>query len=80
MKLALFLSGMAIVSYLVLAYNNQVPVPDSSILTGSADHAATKVGGFGSFLYDWLSNVNGKDVGGVGLGGIGGFFVGWKMA
>lgn len=80
LKITLFICGMVIVGYLVLAYNHLLPELNPKTLTDGASVATGHVNDFGAFVLDWLSKVDGMNVGGVGLGATAGFFVGWKMA
>lgn len=80
LKLTLFLCGMAIVSYLVLVYNHLLPELDPQLLTDGANEATNHIKNFGEFVLNWLSSVDGRDVGGVGVGATAGFFIGWKIA
>ena len=73
LKIGLFLLGLSIVALFVAGYYGLITVSGSD-LTHSVEKGSGAANRFGAFL---LANLSG--LGGVGLGGCAGFFVGLKM-
>lgn len=73
LKIGLFLLGLSIVLLFVAGYYGLISISGSD-LTHAVERGSHAVNDFGSFLVRSLSGL-----GGVGLGGVAGFFVGLKM-
>jgi uncharacterized membrane protein (Fun14 family) len=79
LKITLFLTGLALVSYLALVYTGAVPLVDVGDISPRLDETGNRLSEFGSFLFAWLSSYDTAQVGSAGVGAVGGFFIGWKM-
>lgn len=73
LKLGLFLLGLSIVGLFVAGYYGLIQISGPE-LTHAVETGTSAVNRFGSFLINTLSGL-----GGVGLGGVAGFFIGLKM-
>ncbi len=73
LKIGLFLLGLSIVALFVAGYYGVISISGAD-LTHAVEKGTSAVNRFGSFLVNSLSGL-----GGVGVGGAAGFFVGLKM-
>jgi uncharacterized membrane protein (Fun14 family) len=79
LKITLFLTGMALVGYVALAYMEILPLVDFRELTPPVEATGNRVAQFGRFLFAWLSQYDTAQVGVAGVGAVGGFLLGWKI-
>ncbi|MGH8551742.1 MAG: hypothetical protein ACRERS_00435 [Methylococcales bacterium] len=80
LKITLFLTGFCLVAYLLLVYWGYAPLIEVGDISPHLDETGSRIAKFGSFVFAWLSNHDAAKVGSAGIGAVGGFYLGWRMA